>query len=431
MDLFDSLEQIETRFNALEPQIMAFVPEEGRFERLYREAEVLSARFQDRETRLPLFGLVVGVKDNLHVAGLVTQVGSRLPPEAFQGDEAECISRMKEAGALILGKTVTTEFHYFTPGPTRNPHHPEHTPGGSSSGSAAAVGAGICSLAVGTQTIGSIIRPAAFCGVVGLKPTYDRISRHGMIPLSPSLDHVGFFTPDVTRANLLASCIYPDWQPVSNLSKPVLGIPEGRYLKNASREGMACFQNTCRKLESFGIEIRRVEVFEDYPQICDRHHLIVAGEAARVHAAWFEKFAHLYDLKTADLVRRGQMVSDTELFSALEGRDRLRSELTVLMDEHEIDLWISPPALGPAPRGLESTGEPTMNLPWSHAGLPTINLPVGKNKAGLPMGLQVTARWYADEALLTWAEDLEHVLEWTPPFPSPEQISLSYGDHTW
>src|SRR5215208_1409047 len=187
------LAKLQAWFLEREPSVLAFVLEENRFERLQREAEALLSRFPDPENRSSLFGMVVGVKDNIHVDGFITRAGTRLPVAEIQGSEAESITKLKNAGALILGKTVTTEFAYFEPGPTRNPYNPEHTPGGSSSGSAAAVGAGLCPLALGTQTIGSVIRPAAYCGAVAFKATYDRVSRSGVIPLSPSLDHVGLF----------------------------------------------------------------------------------------------------------------------------------------------------------------------------------------------------------------------------------------------
>src|SRR5512138_2873266 len=164
LELPEYLAQVEAWFDEREPSVLAFIPEEHRFERLQREAEALIARFPDSEKRPPLFGMLAGVKDNFHVDGFITQAGSRLPWTELQGAEAESITRLKHAGGLILGKTFTTEFAYFAPGPTRNPHHPEHTPGGSSSGSAAAVAAGMLPLALGTQTAGSIIRPAAYCG---------------------------------------------------------------------------------------------------------------------------------------------------------------------------------------------------------------------------------------------------------------------------
>ena len=162
------LDAVQARVEAREPSIQALLPEAGRFDRLRREARALADRYRDPSARPPLFGWLFGVKDIFHVDGWPTRAGSRLPESVLVGPEAESVARLKAAGALILGKTVTTEFAYFTPGPTRNPHNLEHTPGGSSSGSAAAVAAGYCPFALGTQTIGSIIRPAAFCGTIGL-----------------------------------------------------------------------------------------------------------------------------------------------------------------------------------------------------------------------------------------------------------------------
>jgi len=411
VDLLPRLDEVEERFGAREPEVMALVPEDGRFERLRREAHALLERYPDEGARPPLFGTFVGVKDIFRVDGFATRAGSKLPPDLFQGREAESVTALKNAGALILGKTITTEFAYFAPGPTRNPRNPEHTPGGSSSGSAAAVGAGFCSLALGTQTIGSITRPAAFCGVVGYKPSYDRISRAGVIPLSPSLDHVGMFTPDVGGARRAASVLCRDWELViGNWGLPVLGIPEGPYLAGVTEEGLAHFRAVCERLAGSGYEIKPVQVMPDFEDIRARHNLIVAGEAARVHAEWFSRYGDLYHEKTADLLRRGQSISDTELAGALAGRERLRRELMSSMDEHGIDIWISPAARGPAPKGLDSTGDPVMNLPWTHAGLPTVGLPSGRSAGDLPLGLQLAARWYADEALLAWASDLEAVL---------------------
>src|SRR5512138_1003056 len=205
--LIDRLFQLESAFAVREPAIHAFIPEAGRFNRLRREAQSITGVPPGPASSGPLFGRLVGVKDIFRVDGFATRAGSHLPADEFQGAEAESVTRLKNAGILILGKTVTTEFAYFTPGPTRNPHNLNHTPGGSSSGSAAAVAAGLCDLALGTQTIGSIIRPAAFCGVIGFKPTYDRISRAGVIPLSPSLDHVGFFASDLEIANAAAQAL--------------------------------------------------------------------------------------------------------------------------------------------------------------------------------------------------------------------------------
>ena len=178
LPLADYLTEIEARVAAREPAVLALMAEPARWERLRAAAAELQARYPDPARRPPLYGVLVGVKDIFHVAGLPTTGGSRLPPQVLAGPEAESVARLTAAGALILGKTVSTEFAYFGPGPTRNPRSPAgtpHTPGGSSSGSAAAVAAGLVPLALGTQTIGSIVRPASFCGVVGFKPTYERV----------------------------------------------------------------------------------------------------------------------------------------------------------------------------------------------------------------------------------------------------------------
>lgn len=402
MSLHDRLDGLESLFREREPSLQAFVPEEGRFERLRREADALP--------RGALYGLPVGVKDVFHVDGFPTRAGSRVPAEHLRGPEAASVTLLKRAGALILGKTVSTEFAYFAPGPTRNPHHPERTPGGSSSGSAAAVAAGLCPLALGTQTIGSIVRPAAYCGVAGFKPSYGRISAEGVIPLAPSLDHVGFFTPDVETAVLAAGVLIPDWNPPAAGRRPVLGIPEGPYLSRPSEEGQVHFHSTCERLTRAGFEIWSMPVMPDFEEIEKRHRRLVAAEAAQVHSEWFRRFHSLYAPQTVDLIRHGQAVSAAEIEQDRAGREKLREELTASMDAHAIDLWLSPPALGPAPRGLASTGDPIMNLPWTYAGMPSLGLPAGLSQEGLPMGLQITGRFGADELLLAWGAEIERAL---------------------
>jgi Asp-tRNA(Asn)/Glu-tRNA(Gln) amidotransferase A subunit family amidase len=402
------LAQVEARFIEREASILAFIPEENRFARLQKEADTLVSLYPDIISRPALFGMLIGVKDIFHVEGFATQAGSRLPAGELQGTEAESVTKLKNAGALVLGKTVTTEFAYFFPGPTRNPHNIEHTPGGSSSGSAAAVAAGLCTLALGTQTIGSIIRPASFCGVVGVKPTYDRISRNGVIPLSPTLDHIGFFTPDVFTAKLAAPSLYNDWDDsVPPNGKPTLGIPEGPYLASASDEALARFNTTCDSLSQAGYELHRTRIMDDFQEIRARQDVIMSAEAARGHAPWFEKHAELYSPKFTELIKRGQLITDSQLQNALAERDAFRAKLRQAMIDNNISLWIAPSAVGPAPKGLDATGDPVMNLPWTQTGLPAMNIPAGKNEAGLPMGLQVIGNWYKDESLLAWAEEIE------------------------
>ncbi|HEX7180489.1 MAG TPA: amidase [Thermoanaerobaculia bacterium] len=404
------LDRLAALFAEREPAVRAFVPEEGRFERLRRDAEALRSRWPEPSDRPPLFGVPAGVKDIFHVDGFETRAGSRLPLEALRGNEAPSVTALKGAGALILGKTVSTEFAYFAPGPTRNPWNPEHTPGGSSSGSAAAVAAGLCPLALGTQTVGSIIRPAAFCGAVGYKPSYERISRDGVIPLAPSFDHVGLFAPDIETAERAAAVLVQGWRHASPERRPRLGVPEGAYLNRAAGEGLVHFREVCHRLARAGYDVEPVPALEDFDEIVERHYRIFAAEAARVHQEWFVRYGSLYDHRTVELIRRGQKVADGQLDRDLTERAGLRDALAARMDERGLDLWLSPPALGAAPRGLDSTGDPVMSIPWTHAGMPAVCLPAGRNVAGLPLGLQAAARFGADEELLAWAHGLEGAL---------------------
>ena len=401
--LTQKIDQLEARFAAREAEVLAFVPEPGRFDRLRREAAALEARWPAGATRPPLFGVLVGVKDIFRVDGFPTQAGSQLPPEALAGAEAQAVTRLKQAGALIVGKTVTTEFAYFGPGPTRNPRNVGHTPGGSSSGSAAAVAAGLAELTLGTQTIGSIVRPAAFCGVVGFKPSFDRISRAGVIPLAPSLDHVGPFAATVAEIQRACACLVPDWRADAAVDAPVIGVPAGPYLQRADPEMRLHFAQVIDGLEAGGFEVRRVAAFDDFDALVSRHVSMVAACAARVHAIWYEQYGNRYHPRTQDLVQRGRAIGDAELETLRDGRLELRQQLSALMDEHGLDVWASPSAVGAAPAGLDSTGDPVMNLPWTYAGFPAINLPSGLAANGLPLGLQLSARFGQDEELLAWA----------------------------
>ena len=407
------LADLEAHFREREPGVLAFVPEEGRFERLRRDAHVLMNQYPDPAKRPGLFGIPVGVKDIFHVDEFITRAGSEVPADLLRGAEAESVRILKAAGVLIMGKTVTTEFAYFAPGPTRNPHNLRHTPGGSSSGSAAAVGAGLCPLALGTQTIGSIIRPAAYCGVVGYKPTYERISRAGVIPLSPSLDHIGAFSVDVSGVALAADVLVKGWDSAAVGARsglPQLGIPNGEYLEYATSEGHDHFWANCNRLREAGFVIKSISTMLDYDAICTRHNLLLAAEAARVHTQWFSEHKDCYHAKTVELIERGQTIAGDDLVRARYGREELRCALHEMMDANQIDLWISPSATGVAPQGLESTGDPVMNLLWTHGGLPTIGMPSGKSSDGLYFGLQLAARFGDDELLFAWASEIEKVL---------------------
>ncbi|MBX7236309.1 MAG: amidase [Caldilineales bacterium] len=407
IDLLSYLDRLCDRIDAVEPHIQALLPEPDRRARLLAEAQALLERYPDPVSRPPLFGAPVGVKDIIPADGFVTRGGSLLPPEVLARPEAACVTLLKAAGALILGKTVTTEFAFFEPGPTRNPHDLGHTPGGSSSGSAAAVAAGLAPLSLGTQTIGSVIRPAAFCGVVGFKPSYGRLPAAGILFFSRAVDHIGLFTQDVAGAALAASCLIDDWRPVGGAAIPRLGIPDGPYLAQAEAEALIAFESQVARLEAAGFEIVRAPLFPDIDAINRRHRRLIAFEFAQEHAHLFARFESLYRPRTAALIREGQAVAAGEADEIRAGRAVLRGEIERVMAESGIDLWLSPAATGPAPAGLGSTGDPIMNLPWTYAGLPALTLPAGWAANGLPLGLQLVGRWRADESLLNGAAAMQ------------------------
>lgn len=398
------LEQMCSRIDTYDPHVRAFVPEMHRLNRLREDAASLRARVPARKRYPVLYGALVGVKDIIHVDGFVTRAGSELPPELFEGSEAICVQRLRDAGALIAGKTMTTEFAYFEPGPTRNPHNVAHTPGGSSSGSAAAVAAGMCNLALGTQTIGSVIRPAAYCGIVGYKPSLNRIPSGGIVYFSRTMDHVGLFTQDLAGMGLAASVLCDDWRAVEEPDRlPVLGVPDGLYLDQTEPQALEIFEEFLLMLQVAGCTVRRVAALDDIAELNVVHRRLVFGEFAREHAEWFTQYGEHYRLRTAEAIRTGQTVSDGEL-DDLRGRClERRTALGEQMEAEGVDLWVTPSATGPAPEGLQSTGDPNMSLPWTHAGMPSLTLPAGRSANGLPLGMQLVARFGADEHLMAWA----------------------------
>ncbi|HYX50400.1 MAG TPA: amidase, partial [Ktedonobacteraceae bacterium] len=345
LDLLIYINQLCDLIDALEPQIQALLPEAGRHTRLLQQAQELQMRFPDAARRPALFGIPVAVKDIFRVDGFPTRAGSQLPLELFIGPESDCVRTLRSAGALILGKAVTTEFAYFEPGPTRNPHNLDYSPGGSSSGSAAAVAAGFCPLAIGTQTIGSTIRPAAFCGVVGFKSSYGRIPMTGGIPCSETFDHVGIFTSDVAGMQLAASQVCQNWREIKSqipVDLPTLGVPEGPYLEQASAEGLTAFEHQLGLLKQAGYSVRYVKALEDIDIINLQHSRLVFAEMAQVHSAWFTHYESLYRPRTASAIREGREVGAEELSVLRTSPAKLRAELETLMTRAGIDVWVCP-----------------------------------------------------------------------------------------
>ena len=401
------VDEVCDRFERLEPDLRAFLPEEDRAARLRIEARQLEAAHAWRDDRPPLYGVPFGVKDLIHVDGFPTRAGTELPPEVLGGPEATVVETLRQAGAIVAGKTVMTEFAFTKPGPTRNPHDLDHSPGGSSSGSAAAVGAGLCPLALGTQTAGSTLRPASYCGVVGYKSSHGRIPMDGIIPFAPTADHLGVYTQDAAGMRLAASIVCTEWDEAGvDDRRPALGVPEGPLLEHLDDEGREHFARQRAALEEAGYDVEAVPLLEDLEAIQDRHYTMQSAEAAQIHADWYDAYGDRYHEDTAEMVEAGWDVTVRELVDYRESQLDLRADVDAAMDDHGVDLLVCPAAPGPAPEGLDSTGNPVMNLPWTNAGVPATSVPAGRSTGGLPMGLQCIARYGADEPLLAWTERL-------------------------
>ena len=408
--LLDVYTRLLRHIASRERQLHVF-EEPVRAQRVLHEVRELFGSWPDRDTRPPLFGVPVGVKAIYATDGHDIHCGSLFPADFFARPQADLVSKLREAGAIVVGMTATSEFAHSEPAATRNPINPAHTPGGSSSGSAAGVAAGFFPVTLGTQTMGSVIRPAAFCGVPGFKPSQGRLSLQGIVPFAKSLDQPGFFCASVTDMPVILDILTSeDWRAIAQQSPCakgktfILGVPDGPYLDELPDYAAKIFAQSLRDLQESGgkerLVIRHVPCMEDYKDILRRHTTLAAAEAAGFHAQWFEEFRHLYRPGTRALIEQGMAVSKACREEIRASTAEFRAAMTNLMDQWELDAWIAPATLGEAPKGLASTGSPCMTTPWPHAGFPVMAIPYGTGPSGLPMALQIAGRWGADEALL-------------------------------
>jgi len=357
-----------------------------------------------------LHGIPIGIKDIIETQGIPTRMGSPVFADHVPSRSAELVERLEAAGAFVLGKTVTTEFAYYAPGKTRNPWNTGHTPGGSSSGSAAAVAMGFVPAAVGTQTNGSVIRPAAFCGVVGYKPTGGLIPASGVHPFSRSLDQVGVFgrsVPDVAlAAAVLSSAVGsgPGVVPAQVAERPTpirLAAVRSPVWDQADAPMQAHFLETLERLRACGAQVVERELPPGFAGAHDALGIIMSGEGARVFEALQRKSRERLSPRLNQLIDAGLRITDADLAEALERRNRLRGEMNEFLQG--FDAVVTPPAPGEAPADLSQTGNPAFCTIWSLCGTPAVTVPTGFGPHGLPLGLQIVGPSFADGALLTVA----------------------------
>ena len=357
----------------------------------------------------PAHGVPVGVKDVFDTSDLPTQYGSPIYAGHRPRWDAAAVACARAAGAVVLGKTVTTEFATMFPGPTVNPHNPAHTPGGSSSGSAAAVAARMVPFAYATQTVGSTIRPAAYCGVVGYKPSFGTIARAGLKLTSESLDTVGTLARTVADAALLAaaSAARPDLLEPKPVDKPKLRLCRSPNWKAMKPEAARAFEAAAARLAAAGAQVVERELPKEFDALDEHRHRILCYEIARCMA---HEVAHHYDALSAILrsvidVGRAMPYADYE--RAMQYAEACRRSFASEMEG--FDAIVTPSATGEAPRGLESTGDTSMNRLWTVLYGPCVTLPAGLGPSGLPLGIQFVGRSGADSRILgvaRWAEAL-------------------------
>ena len=335
----------------------------------------------------PLHGVPIGVKDIIDVAGLPTTSGAAAFAHRVPTRDATLVARLRAAGAVIVGKTVATEFAYKDPAATTNPWSAEHTPGGSSSGSAAAVAARQVPVAIGTQTVGSILRPSAFCGVVGLKGAHGALPLDGVVPLAPSLDHIGPIARSVADAARVEGVLLGRRIDIAPPDRPRLAV--SRILLDQAGPGLrARLDATIGRLADAGARIVIVELPSSLMALLESGRVILEAEAAAVHEAWFKAHEAEYGPQIAALVRAGIARDPAEVRQAREVRAAFRLAIEPLL--RDVDALLSPVAPGPAPLRSEGTGDFVLCAPWSFAGLPSIAIPTGVDDAGLPLALQLT-----------------------------------------
>ena len=424
------LEQCLARIDRYEAKVRAWVivDREGARE----QAERLTAELKAGQNRGPLHGIPVGIKDIIDVFDLPTGCGSKLWANSYARRDATVVERLRQAGAVIVGKTVTTAFASFDPPVTRNPWNLERTPGGSSSGSAAAVACGMCLGALASQTGGSITRPASYCGVYSLKPSYGRVSVDGVMPLAPSMDHVGVMANCVRDLAILL-------QPLARSGRKLIdGTPlpyhyeyelkqeqydRGRKLSllpdfpaTAHAEMSTALASLRSRTEDARWEWNELPLppsFSDVPQF---HQTVMAVEAAAYHADRMRRYLEDYPPKIRQLIETGLNTPAPHYIRAKALRETYRDE----GEPSFVDGWrtfITPATVGPAPTA-DTTGSPAFNSPWSYSGLPTVSIPFAWSSEGLPLAAQLICDMWQEDDLLAVAAMLEADIGFTPrPLP--------------
>ncbi len=415
------VESCLARIDALDDRLKAWVYIDR--EQVLSDAQAADDAVANRRPLGPLHGVPIGVKDIYYTAGIPTRAGSEVYKDFVPEYDAASLTSLKRAGALMLGKSVTTEFACLDPSPTFNPWNAAHTPGGSSSGSAVAVAARMCPAALGSQTVGSVLRPAAYNGVVGFKPTFGRVSRYGVVPVSWNLDTVGWLVRSVEDAALFlqvtagpdASDPVSSREPVDDYLSavqdprpPRIGLLRRYFYENADAETRRHLDGIVRTLAQDGAEIEELPMPDSIDTAFAEQLLIMAVEAASFHEPMYREQAEDYQPKLRAMLAEGLATDGIVYSRALERRRRFIDDMNQL--SRRCDVLLTPATPAPAQADRTNTGDPAFQGPWTSCGLPAISLPSGLAESGLPFGIQLVASPFAESSLLSAARWCEQVI---------------------
>ena len=409
----DLLDQCLARIDKFEERIRAWVFVDR--ERARADAVRLTDELKRGIDRGPLHGIPIGVKDLFDVFDWPTAAGSKRWAHSYARQDCPAVARLRQAGAVLMGKTVTVAYAAFDPSPTRNPWSPDRTPGGSSSGSAAAVACGMCLAALGTQTGGSITRPSSYCGVCGLKPTFASVSLDGVVPFAPSFDHGGMIAGNVRDLALAIQPIAGTGDPgprpadysaaIGRPVRKVLGLPGGFFDTQAEPVMATAFAQLVDRLRRKGWSIEPAPLPPAVAEIPRNHRLIMSVEGLAFHRERWQRHPDDYPSKLTDLFREGLAVPATEYEAARRHHRELRSEMANRFPSG-IAAYLAPSTQGPPP-DPSTTGTPLFQAPWSYMGLPTVSFPFAWTEDGLPLCAQVAGRPWGEAELIAVTAALE------------------------
>ena len=354
----------------------------------------------------PLAGWSVAVKDIVDWAGFPTRCNATFMPTTPAAKNAAFLDALLDKGAFVMAKAHTTTFAYRDPTVTHNPWKLGHTPGGSSSGSAAAVAVGMVRLAIGTQTVASINRPASFCGVVGFKPSYGTFDKTGVYPLADSADTMGFFTTDAKDAQTAFAAL--TGRKEAPLRHMRVGYITHMRCEPPGADMAEALESSAKRLKREGHDVRPVKLPDICTEAYPNHWTLVAAECAKAHTPWFDRHSAAYPPHLREMVERGRTIKPEQIKQIQMHRDRTSAAIDMMFDD--FDLLLTPSAPDGAPQGIESTGDPRMSLVNAYTGIPSLTLPAGLSTQRLPLGIQLMTRRGRDAALLAAGLAVESLL---------------------